>query len=56
MRYMPESSSPGITAAANSAPADMASISAITTSMMAGGIRMPSVPADATVPRASSLL
>ena len=43
-------------AAANSAPAEVLSISAITTSMMAGGIRMPSVPADAIVPIASCLL
>ena len=42
-------------AAANSAPAEVNSISAITTSMMAGGIRMPSVPADAMVPIASFL-
>ena len=42
-------------AAANSAPAEVLSISAITTSMIAGGIRMPSVPAEATVPSASRL-
>ena len=42
-------------AAANSAPAEAFNISAITTSMMAGGMRMPSVPADAMVPIASRL-
>ena len=42
-------------AAANSAPAEVLSISAITTSMIAGGIRMPSVPAEAIVPSASRL-
>ena len=39
----------------NRLPADVASISAITTSMIAGGIRMPSVPAEAMVPMASCL-
>ncbi len=42
-------------AARNSVPADVTSISAMTTSMMAGGIRMPSVPAEAMVPMASRL-
>ena len=42
-------------AAANSAPTEVLSISAMTTSMIAGGIRMPSVPAEAMVPTASSL-
>jgi len=39
----------------NRLPAEVASISAMTTSMIAGGIRMPSVPADAIVPIASRL-
>ncbi len=39
----------------NRLPADVASISAITTSMIAGGMRMPSVPAEAMVPMASRL-
>ena len=39
----------------NRLPAEVASISAITTSMMAGGMRMPSVPAEAMVPMASLL-
>jgi hypothetical protein len=42
-------------AARNRLPADVASISAITTSMIAGGMRMPSVPAEAIVPIASFL-
>ena len=42
-------------AARNSVPADVTSISAMTTSMMAGGIRMPSVPAEPIVPMASRL-
>ncbi len=42
-------------AARNSVPADVTSISAMTTSMMAGGMRMPSVPAEAIVPMASRL-
>ncbi len=42
-------------AARNSAPAEVDSISAMTTSMIAGGIRMPSVPAEAIVPMARRL-
>ena len=42
-------------AARNSVPADVTSISAMTTSMMAGGMRMPSVPAEAMVPMDSRL-
>jgi hypothetical protein len=42
-------------AARNRLPADVASISAITTSMIAGGMRMPSVPAEAMVPIARRL-
>jgi hypothetical protein len=42
-------------AAEKQVAAEVASISAITTSMMAGGMRMPSVPADAMVPMASRL-
>ncbi len=37
----------------NRLPAEVASISAITTSMIAGGMRMPRVPAEAIVPMAS---
>ena len=50
----PTAESPGIVAAANSAPTDVFSISPMTTSMIDGGIRMPSVPAEAMVPIASA--
>ncbi len=40
----------------NRSPTEMASWSAISTSMMLGGMRMPSVPEAATTPVASSLL
>ncbi len=45
---------PGITAPMNRSPTDSDSWSAMMTSMMLGGIRMPSVPAPATTPEASS--
>ena len=43
-----------MTAAANSVPTETCSRSPMITSMIDGGIRMPSVPAEAMVPTASS--
>ncbi len=42
-------------AAVNSVPTEIVSRSPMITSMMLGGIRMPSVPAEAMVPTDSSL-
>ena len=53
--YKPPNRSPGNTAPKNKSPTDIAMRSAISTSMMLGGIRMPSVPTAHTVPAASDL-
>ncbi len=54
MRYSTESSRPGNKAPANSDPTGTDIRSPMITSMIEGGIRMPSVPEDAIVPTASS--
>ena len=53
--YSPPSSTPGNSAPRNKSPTLIAIRSAITTSMMLGGIRMPSVPTAQTVPEANRL-
>ena len=50
--YSAPSSNPGISAPMKRSPADRLSRSAISTSMIDGGIRMPSVPTAPTVPAA----
>jgi hypothetical protein len=56
MYSTPSSRHPGISAPMNRSPTDTDTWSAISTSMMDGGIRMPSVPEAATTPEAMALL
>ena len=55
-RYMAASKRPGTIAAENRLPTDTESRSAITISMIEGGIRIPKVPAAAMVPQESAWL
>ena len=55
-RYIAESVRPGTIAAENRLPTETVSRSAMTISMMLGGMRMPSVPAAAIVPHDSAWL
>ena len=54
-KYSPDSTRPGITAPRNRLPTDTAIRLAISTSMIDGGIRMPSVADAASVPVASGV-
>ena len=54
--YSRPSNTPGISAPMNRSPTDIDTWSAISTSMMDGGIRMPNVPEAATTPDAMALL
>jgi hypothetical protein len=51
--YIKPSSTPGTSAPMNRSPTDVDTWSAISTSMIDGGIRMPSVPEAATTPDAT---
>src|SRR5688572_17994305 len=55
-RYIADSVRPGTIAAENRLPTETVRRSAITISMMLGGMRMPSVPAAAMVPQESAWL